>query len=215
MLFSILGGICSPLAGIAQKLTFDGGVVAGLYGSDLVGDKEKFWKDDYEKSGIIGVSVGPFVRCNFSPESFGTLEILYSSKGSNFGYINQYFTQSFEKIRFHYIEVPLLFGTHGAIQTLSGKINFSLETGLSYSKLFSSVLSYDKRTQRQEVVSLNGFREHDLSWTARMYVPYKVGGNYSILLGFHIERSLLSIHDNFKLYHFDYGFDLKYMFKNL
>jgi hypothetical protein len=215
MLWFFLMGISSPLIVRAQKITFEGGIVGSLHRADLIGDKEKFWNDDYKNSKILGYSVGPFVKCNFTPETFGTLEIRYITKGSIFGYINQHFTQSFESIRFNYFEVPVLIGTNGSIHRHSGDLDLSFETGISYSKLFSSVLKYDELDQRPDKVSLFGFRDYDLSWIAQVHFPYKVGKNYSIILGFRIERSLISIHDFYKLYNFDYGFELMYLFKNL
>jgi len=199
----------------AQKISFDGGVVTGIHGADMVGDKEEFWGYDYEKSGMPGFSAGPFVRCNFSPETFAMLEFRYITKGSNFGYINQFFTQSFEKIRFTYIEVPVLAGINGSIPRPAGDLDFSFETGLAFSRLFSSGLKYDDLTQRESKASLRGFRDYDISWIGQIQFPYRSAKNYELFFGFHIERSIISIHEKYRLYNFDYGFDLYCMFKNL
>lgn len=198
----------------AQKISFEGGILTGLHGADFLGDEEKFWNDDYEKSRILGIAAGPFVRCKFSPESFAVLELKYMGKGSTFGYINQFFTQSFETIRFRCVEIPVLYGSRGTIHGRTGDIHFSFETGLSFSRVFASTLNYDEVTQRTDKVSLYGFRNYDCSWIAQLHIPYREGKNYRILLGVLIERSLFSIHDNYKLYNFDYGFELCYLFKN-
>ena len=199
----------------AQKLSFEGGLVLGINGVDFSGEKEEFWKDDYERSGILGISAGPFVKCNLSPQNSMVLEMRYTMKGSELGYINQYFTQSFERIRLNYIELPLLYSTMNMLHAHSGDIPFTFETGIAYSRLFSSDLFIDDLTGRERPVSLYGFRNYDISWISQLNLPYSMGKNYKLLLGIRIERSILSIHENFRLYNFDYGFELKYIFRNL
>lgn len=199
----------------AQKLSFEGGLVLGINGVDFSGEKEEFWKDDFERSGILGLSAGPFVKCNLTPQNSVVLEMRYIMKGSELGYINQYFTQSFERIRLNYIEIPILYGTNNILHAHSGDIPFAFETGFAYARLFSSNIYIDERVRRESPSSLYGFRNYDISWIGQLNLPYKVGKNYKLLFGIRIERSILSIHENFRLYNFDYGFELKYVFKNL
>lgn len=199
----------------AQKLSFEGGLIGGLNGVDFSGEKEEFWKDHYERSGILGLSAGPFVKCNFSPQNSVVLEMRYMMKGSELGYINQYFTQSFERIRLNYIEIPVLYGTNSILHAHSGDIPFAFETGIAYSRLFSSKIYIDELASREYTASLYGFRNYDISWIGQLNIPYKMGKNYKLLLGIRIERSIFSIHENFRLFNFDYGFELKYVFRNL
>ncbi|MBK7214347.1 MAG: outer membrane beta-barrel protein [Bacteroidales bacterium] len=213
IIFTVLTSLQNQLS--AQKLSFEGGLILGINGVDFSGEKEEFWQDDYERSGILGLSAGPFVKCNLTPQNFVVLEMRYMMKGSELGYINQYFTQSFERIRLNYIEIPILYGTTSILHGHSGDIPFAFETGISYSRLFSSNIYIDDRVSREFPTSLYGFRNYDISWIGQLNIPYIEGKNYKLLLGIRIERSILSIHEDFRLYNFDYGFELKYIFRNL
>jgi hypothetical protein len=199
----------------AQKVSFDGGILAGIYGVDITGDKKGFWKDEYEKSGILGISAGAFVKCIFTPDLYGVLELRFIQKGSRYGYINKFFTQSFETIRFNYLEIPILYGTNGVFHTKAAEVNFTFETGFAYSKLFSSKLNYDVQVRREIIATLNGFRNYDISWIAQIKLPYRTKDKHSFLLGLRLERSLFPINKNYKLYNFDYGLELNYLFMNL
>lgn len=214
----ILLMLCSVTGNIklfAQKITFDGGLIAGVYGIDITGDKERFWDYDYEKSGIPGVSAGAFARINASPTIYGLLELRYSQKGTTYGYINQFYTQSFETIRFEYIEIPILIGTHSTYHSSNKSFDFALETGLAFSKLFTSKIKYAEIAGRPNHASLLGFKDYDISWIGQVKFPYFFGSNNKLLFGVRVERSLLSIHENFKLYNFTYGFEVNYLIKNL
>jgi hypothetical protein len=204
--------LAKPGIMVAQKFTFEGGILTGLYRVDVRGDKDEFWNDEYKKSGILGLSVGPFVKCNFTPEFYGVLELRYMKKGTTFGYINKYFTQSFETIHFNYLEIPILWGINGVYSATSGLVNYSFESGFAFSKLFSSHLQYDELTRREVTASLTGFRNNDVSWVAQVKLPYRTGKKHNLLVGLRVERSLLSIHKKLKLYNFDYGFELNYLF---
>ncbi len=199
----------------AQKLTFDGGLIAGVYGIDMTGDKEEFWDYNYEKSGIPGFSAGAFARTNFSPDVYGVLELRYAQKGTTYGYINQFFTQSFETIRFDYIEIPVLFGTNSVYHSKSKSFNFSIETGFAFSKLFSSRIKYAEIAGRLNQASLYGFKDYDISWVGQVKFPYFFSNNNKLVFGIRMERSLVSIHRDYKLYNFTYGFEVNYVLKNL
>ncbi len=213
--FLLLVILLLPQKLCAQKLSFEGGVIWGIYGVDITGEKERYWGDDYKKSGIIGISAGPFVKCNFSHDLYGVLELRYIQKGTTFGFINDYFTQSFESIRINYIEIPVLFGSRNIILTSSGKTDFNFETGISFARLFSSSLKNLDLTKRWATPSLDGFRNYDVSWVAQVKFPIQWVKANRLLIGFRIERSLISIHTMFKLYNFDYGLELNYLFKSL
>jgi len=207
--------IAIPYHSAAQRISFEGGILTGIYGVDISGNKEGFWNDEYDKSGILGFSAGPFVKCIFNPETYGVLELRYIRKGTTYGYINKYFTQSFETIKFDCIEVPVLYGVNSVLHSKGGDINFSIETGFAFSKLFSSRLKYDALTRRETPASLSGFKNYDISWVAQVKLPYRTGKKHTILLGIRMERSIVSIHKEVKLFNFDYGFELNYLFKNL
>ena len=197
----------------SQKITFEGGVILGIYGVDIKGDKEGFWDYDYKKSGILGISAGPFVKCNFTPGTYGVLELRYIKKGTTFGYINQYFTQSFETIKFDYIEIPVLIGKRIVDNTDFRKIDFSFETGFAFAKLYSSRLGYMELTRRTNSVSLSGFKNFDVSWVVQIKFPYRIVKKERLMVGLRMERSLVTIHNKYKLYNFDYGVELNYVFK--
>lgn len=196
---------------IAQKITFEGGIALGLHGADITGDKEGLWDYNYKKSGIPGISAGPFVHCILSRHAYAVLELRYMQKGTTFGYINEYFTQSFETIRLNYIEIPILFGSRNTATTETRKIDFAFETGLAFSRMFSSHLNFLELTRRSTTVNLNDFKDFDISWVALVKFPYKIGPRDRLLVGFRVERSLFTIHKDLKLYNFDYGFELNYV----
>ena len=211
----LLCSVSSNMQIFAQKITFDGGLIAGVYGIDITGDKESFWDYDYEKSGIPGISAGAFARINLSPEVYGLLELRYVQKGTTYGYINQFYTQSFETICFDYIEIPVLFGTNSIYHSSHKSFDFAIETGFAFSKLFSSKIKYAEIAGRPNHASLLGFKDYDLSWIGQIKFPYFFGNSNKLLFGIRVERSLLSIHENFRLFNFTYGFEVNYLIKNL
>lgn len=197
---------------LAQKISFEGGLTLGVNGIDIRGEKERFWGDDYDRSGILGITAGPFVRCNFSPGTYGVIELRYIQKGTTFGFINDYFTQSFETIRLNYIEMPVLFGSECSAILNNGNLDFFFETGFAFSRMFTSRLSYYDLTKRWNTPSTSGFKNYDLSWVAQLKFPYKLRRTEHLLIGLRMERSISSIHDTYKLYNFDYGIELNYLF---
>jgi hypothetical protein len=198
---------------LAQKMTFEGGVLLGIYGVDVTGDKVGFWDYDYEKSGILGISAGPFVKCHFNPEVYGVLELRYSSKGTTYGYINQYFTQSFETIRFNYIEIPILIGTRQKVNSDGRTYDLTFESGFAIARLFSASLKYMDITQRSNIASLSGFKNFDFTWITQVEFPCNFRRQDQFMLGFRIEHSVVSINTDFKLFNFGYGVELNYIFR--
>jgi len=197
----------------AQKLSFEGGVTFGVYGVDFKGEEERLWGDDFEKSGILGISAGPFVRCYFTADFYGVIELRYSQKGSTFGFINQNFTQSFETIRLDYTEIPFLVGSKNQVIFSSGnKADLYIESGFVFSKLVSSRLKDHEETRRVNTPSVSGFKNYDFSWVIQLKSPYRIKRNEQIQLGLRMEHSIITIHTRYKLYNFDYGLELNYLF---
>jgi hypothetical protein len=212
-LFILILGTASFNALLAQKITFEGGVLLGIYGVDVTGDKVGFWEYDYKKSGILGISAGPFVKCHFNREVYGVLELRYSGKGTTYGYINQYFTQSFETIRFNYIEIPLLIGTRQKVNSDNQTYDLTFESGFAFARLFSSNLKYMDITRRPKIASLSGFKNFDVTWIAQVKFPCYFLKQDQFMLGFRIEHSIVSINTDFKLFNFGYGVELNYIFR--
>ncbi|NVO21089.1 MAG: outer membrane beta-barrel protein [Bacteroidetes bacterium] len=199
----------------AQRFTFEGGFTAGLNRADFLGEKEKFWFDDYNRSATSGISAGPFVKCNFNIDTYGLLELRYTRKGCKFGYINKIFTQSFERVILDYIELPVMYGANSVFHGKSGDKAFAFETGFAFSRLFSSRLDYDPEMKREVTANISGFRNYDISWIGRIKIPYKTKKRHALLWGFRIEDSLLSINNQYKLRNFCFGIELNYVAKNL
>jgi hypothetical protein len=199
----------------AQRITFEGGMLAGFHRSDFIGEKEKFWHDDYDRSAIAGISASPFVKMNINPDLYSLLEIRYMRKGCKFGYANKIFTQSFETVILDYIEIPLMIGVNGVFTSTTGPTNYSFETGFAFSRLYSSKLKLDEGMKRANPVSIEQFRNFDISWIARVKLPGRTFKRHMLLWGFRLENSLLSIHPQYKLRNFSFGIELNYLFRNL
>ena len=67
----------------------------------------------------------------------GVVKIVYVKKGSIYEYINSYLTKSFEVLKLHYFEVPVMLEYSGKIN----KRNWYISSGLVYGKLVSLNIS--------------------------------------------------------------------------
>jgi len=129
---------------------FQGGVFAGINGSQVAGDHG----GGYNKAGIFG---GGFVKYGFTDKWAAQMEIEYSQKGSRFNPTeeNNYYQYL---LRVDYIDIPLLVQFHA-----SKKIVFEL--GASYSYLLHN---YEEVYFSQDVVN-RGFNQSSANLVAGMY----------------------------------------------
>ena len=158
----------SSLSSVAQK--FQGGVAAGLVGSQVAGDTYS----GYHKPGVYG---GLWVRLALKEHTSFQTEISYFQKGSRHNPDEQRQDYTFYLMRLGYIEMPFLYQYH-----LKNKL--MLEGGPSFSFLLHSYEEMDYM-----VVTYGDFSLFNPSFMAG--IGYTVTDRISV--NFRINSSILSI----------------------
>ena len=129
-------------------------------------------------------------------------------KGSIYGFTSLYATPAFESIYLNYIEIPLLFG----YKFKPYKRTFYLETGFAYAKMISSNIAKNDLTVRKGTPNAKEFKNNDFSWIAGLKFPLIRKWKNHFLFGLRVSHSILSIHKYYKIYNFDYGIEVNYVF---
>lgn len=204
--------ICTSLYVNAQQSRFSGGLLLNINGIELKGkDEAHYWnanRSGKEIGGTMGVSAGLFVKHDITKKFFSTMELRYISKGSIYGFTSLVSTQSFETLYLNYIELPVLIGykIKPAIRT------WYFESGLAYAILISSNIEANDLVNRIGTPNANSFKETDISWMGSLKFPLVRKWKEHLLLGLRVSRSIISIHNYYKLYNFDYGVEINYRF---
>jgi hypothetical protein len=203
--------ICIPLFAKTQQYKFIGGVLFDLHGIGLLGNSGQYWNSSSEKEGAGhgGISCGLFVKRDLNKNLYSLLEIRYSTKGSLYVYSSQYGTPVSESLYLDYIEFPLLFGSK---LTTSNKKSFYLETGLSVAKLISSRIESNDTYSRPGTPNNEDFKSIDFLWIGSIKFPLIQQKSDKLLLGVIVSQSILPIHNEIKIYNFEYGIELNYLF---
>lgn len=84
------------------------------------------------------------------------------------------------------------------------------ETGFAYARMISSKMLVNDLKQWDVSAKLNNFKPNELSWIVN--IKYPIIKNEKLLIGVRVSYSLFSIHSVYKLYNFDYGIELYYLF---
>ncbi len=199
--------IFSVLLSQGQQDKFIGGVLFDLNGIGLTGDSGQFWNspEDKEGEGHGGLSLGVFVKREFTKKMYGLFELRYSTKGSNYRYTNQYGSQSYESLYLNYVELPILLG----YKFKSGKRHYYLESGFEISKLISSRL---ESGYREGTPTTEGFKNYDLLWVGSMKAPIVKKWKKYFLMGIRVCSSIIPINSYYKIYNLEYGIEFSYMF---
>jgi hypothetical protein len=207
--------LCLVIAQIsyAQQKVFIGGAFLNVNGIEFQGDEAGFWdaseNDDIE--GILGLSAGLFVKRELRDNLSASMELRYIRKGSIYGFVSEYGTHAFETMYLSYAEIPLLAGY---------KINtrnrtFFLESGPAFATLISSHLEYNHLLNLHGAEGINDFRKLDLSWIAEMKFPVVQKWSRHFMLGLRVSHSIVPIHRYYKIYNFDYGAEVVYVFNEM
>lgn len=194
----------------AQKHEFVAGLLADVNGISFVGRTAQFWNaSDGTIWGGLGGSVGLSVQRDLTKKLYPKFELRYSKKGSIYEYLNQYSTQSHEVLFMNYIDIPLLIG----YKFRANKKQYIFESGVSFAKQISSNIELDELNSRTGTPNAENFKNIDISWTGCLKFVLNKKGNENLLFGLRIDRSLIPIHQYYKIYHFDYGIELNYLLK--
>jgi hypothetical protein len=201
---------CIFISVIAQQNRFIGGVLFDLNGIGLLGNTGQYWNSSRENDGAGhgGISCGIFVKREFTNTIFSTFELRYSTKGSYYGYTNEYGTQASESLYLNYLELPLLVG----YKFKHSKKTFYLESGFEFSKLVSSRVESNNQPQRENMPSTKDFKNNDISWIGSFKFPLIKKWQEHLLFGIRLTRSIPSIHKYCKIYNFEYGVEFNYIF---
>jgi hypothetical protein len=155
----------------------------------------------------LGSSAGMFVNWNFANEFYSRLELRYIEKGSIYEFLDEYGLKRFETIKLNYIEIPLLLGC----KFKSQKRTIYLESGLAYANLFSSNIDQKNLSGDEDVKDENHFRKNEYSWIACLRFPIIKKWKNNLLFGLRTSYSIAPIHEDVKIYNFDYGIELNYL----
>jgi len=186
---------------VSQESVFSGGLLAGLNGIQIAGDKEEKW-------GAGGFTAGIFVNSKIVKRFALQLEFKYIQKGSIHPYVNEYGFQDWEVLRLHYIELPLLID-----YSLQKKTNNILtQGGIAYAYLFNKSLSETRMNSLSPEEYFNHYNNIDFSWIIGLGYSINKGALRNFLFLFRYSRSLISIHEYLKLYNVVYGFSVYYTF---
>jgi hypothetical protein len=194
----------------AQKNEFIGGVLFNLNGIGLLGNSGQFWNSSKDKvgAGHGGISVGIFVKREFTEKIYSSLEIRYSSKGSIYSFTDQNGNQAHESLYLNYIEIPLQVG----YKFKPNKRYFYLETGVAYARLIYSKIEADNVLIRTGTPNTEGFKSNDFIWIGSLKFPLIKKWERNFLVGISVSRSIPSIHKDYKIYNFEYGIAFNYLF---
>ncbi len=192
---------------IRAQNAFDGGVLLDLHGIGLLGETDRYWNTSKQVgAGHGGYSVGLLVKRDFPPKVYSLLQIRYSTKGSLHSFTGQYGVQSYESLYLNYVELPLLIG----YKINRAKKDLYLETGFAYARLINSKLEAENK--RIETPTVDGFKTNDLVWIGNVKIPIIEKWEQNFLAGISISCSIISIHQEYKIYNFEYGFTFNYLF---
>ena len=208
---SLLLFICSLQQISAQQHKFIGGVLLNFNGIEFKGNAVQYWTSSTQTTridGTLGLSAGLFVKREFSKKAYSALELRYIRKGSIYEFISQYGTQAFQTVSLKYVEIPLLFG----YKFKPYKRTFYLESGIAFAKLISSKIEENDLTPRIGTPNTKEFKKTDFSWIASLKFPLIKKWKQNFLFGLRVSRSITSIHEYYKIYNFDYGIELNYIF---
>jgi hypothetical protein len=190
---------------------FIGGLLLNINGIEFKGrDEAVFWNlksTGKEIGGTLGFSAGLFVKREFTKKIYSTLEFRYIKKGSIYGFISQYGTQSFETLCLNYIELPVLFG----YKIKPHKRIFYIESGFAFAKLISSNIARNELINRIGTPNANDFKHIDISWIGSLKFPL-IRKWKNFLFGLRVSHSIVSVHKYYKIYNFDYGIEFNYIF---
>jgi hypothetical protein len=195
----------------AQPHKFTGGIVLNANGIEFKGNSAQFWTSSNQTTkidGTVGLSAGLFVKREFNKTLYSSLELRYIKKGSIYEFNSQYGTQAFQTVDLKYIEIPLLFG----YKYKPFKRSYYLESGFAYAKLISSNIKENDLTPRSGTPNTKEFKNNDFSWIASLKFPVVKKLKENFLFGLRVSRSILTIHKYNKIYNFDYGIELIYVF---
>jgi hypothetical protein len=195
----------------AQSNPFICGIFFNANGIHIIGEDEIFWQSsDGTIWGGGGLSAGINVKKGISKKTYFVFELRYIQKGSIYEYTNQYATQSFEVLRFNYIEIPVMLGLTYKIK----KRDYFFETGPAYAKLVFSEMKINELAYRTNIPDISGFYNYDLSWIGSLKFPINAKGKKNLLFGVRVSCSVFSIHPNYSLRNLDYGLQLEYLINN-
>lgn len=194
-----------------QPHHFIGGIFFNANGIHLEGDNDIYWQNS---NGIMlgagGLSTGLSVKHYLHKKYYINLEIRYIQKGSVYEYVNPYTTRNFEFLRLNYMELPVSIGYK--LQTY--KINFFIESGFAYAKLFSSKVKINEYAYLTGISNAEFFKDYDISWFTCFKYPLNKKGKENLLFGLRFSYSLFTIHEYDKLKNMVYGLQMDYIFNN-
>ena len=194
--------IIFSLSAFAQERKFVGGLLAGVNGIQIAGDKEKKW-------GAGGVTAGVCVQKFVAKKLALQLELKYIQKGSIYPYVNDYGLQDWEVLRLHYIEIPLVVN-----YSVSKKTNFwYLQGGFAYANLFKKSFSETRMQMTNPPFLLEQYSDHDLSWIMGVGYMLNKGKLKRFSFLFRYSRSIIPIHEYLNHYNVVYGIALMYYLK--
>lgn len=183
------------------------GAAVGFYGVHINGEiNEMYSSSNGTLWGNGGLSIALNVKRDFTKNVYGAFELRAIQKGSIYEFVTFYGTQAFEVIKLRYIEIPVLVG----VKINLNKRYLLAETGFAYARMISSKMLVNDLKQWDVSHKLNNFKPNELSWIVNL--KYPIIKNEKLLIGLRVSHSLFSIHSIYKLYNFDYGIELYYLF---
>ncbi len=207
----LLSFICVIQQINGQQHKFIGGVLLNFNGIEFKGNAVQYWTSSNQTTridGTLGLSAGLFVKRELTESIYSTLELRYIRKGSIYEFISQYGTQAFQTVSLKYVEIPLLFG----YKFKPYKRIYYLESGIAFGKLLSSKIEENDLTPRLDTPDTKEFRNFDFSWIASLKFPPIKKWRQNFLFGLRVSRSIISVHEYYKIYNLDYGIELNYIF---
>ncbi len=197
----------------AQQKGFIGGAFFNVNGIEFQGEEAEFWDEPTTKNigGTLGMSAGLFVKRELPGNLSASMELRYIRKGSIYGFVSQYGTQAFETMYLSYAEVPLLVGYKFNTRYRT----FYLESGPAIATLFSSGFVYNHLVNIRGAEGINDFRKIDVSWIAGLKFPVISKWSKHFLLGLRVSHSIIPIHSYYRIYNFDYGAEVIYVFNQI
>lgn len=197
----------------AQSQRFTGGAFFNVNGIEFQGEEAEFWDEPTTKNigGTLGMSAGLFVKRELPGNLSASMELRYIRKGSIYGFVSQYGTQAFETMYLSYAEVPLLVGYKFNTRYRT----FYLESGPAIATLFSSSFEYNHLVNITGAEGVNDFRKIDVSWIAGLKFPVISKWSRHFMFGFRVSHSIIPIHSYYRIYNFDYGAEVIYVFNQI
>lgn len=192
----------------SQDSKFNAGILFNANGIHIQGQDVTYWSGSEGTIwGTGGLSLGGYVKRNFTDHIYASLELRYIRKGSIYEFLTDYGLHAYEVLKLNYIEMPILFG-----YKIRPNNKYRLfETGIAIAKLFSSDLEINELTQRKGTPESGDFKDIDFSWVGSVKFPLNRKKGNNLLFGLRVVHSILSIHKQYKLYNFDYGIQLDFL----